>query len=67
MRWCAMDDREREYRLNIEEARRRAERAVSESERRSWLTIAESWARLLGFQPQPQPQQQPQQKLQDDN
>jgi hypothetical protein len=62
-----MDHLEREYRLNLEEARRRAARAVSDGERQFWLTTVESWLLLLGhpFQPRAQPQQQAQQKLQD--
>ena len=46
------------YERNLEEARRRAERAVSNSERQAWLTIAASWERLLGLEPQQQSQEQ---------
>ena len=47
------------YERNLEEARRRAEQAVSNSERQAWLTIAASWERLLGLEPQQQWQEQP--------
>jgi hypothetical protein len=47
------------YERNLEEARRRAERAVSDSERQAWLTIAASWERVLGVEPQQQSQAQP--------
>lgn len=61
-----MDDAKQRYEGYRAEALRRAGAAVSASERSSWETIAASWARLLGLEPQHQPQQQPQQKLRDD-
>jgi hypothetical protein len=44
-----MEDQKSTYRYYMQDALQRAERAVSESERQSWLTIAESWAQLLGY------------------
>jgi hypothetical protein len=46
-----MDDREREYREKLNDALTRVEVAVSESERRFWLTTAATWAQLLGLPP----------------
>jgi hypothetical protein len=60
-----MDDAKQRYEGYLAEALRRAEAAVSPSERSSWDTIAASWVRLLGLEPHHQPQQQPQQKLRD--
>jgi hypothetical protein len=58
-----MPDQSTEQRRQyLENARREAARARNDSERRSWLTIAASWERLLGLEPQPQQHQQ-QQKL----
>jgi hypothetical protein len=64
-----MDERQGEYRRNIELAQFEASRALTDSERQSWLTLAASWTRLLDLPPLPQrqPQQQPQQKLGDND
>jgi hypothetical protein len=44
-------EREREYREKLDDAEQRAERSVSGSERRFWLTTAATWRRLLGLPP----------------
>jgi len=44
-----MDEQKRKFQQYLDEALARAGRAVTPSERQSWLTIAASWAHILGI------------------
>ena len=44
-----MDEQKRKFREYLDDALARARRALTPSERQSWLTIAASWALLLGI------------------